>query len=110
MDNMTDQYSKANSPQLFNAISRRYDLLNSVLSLGMHTAWRQRLAGYLPPGKDLRVLDLATGTADVAITLAQSAPRVASVTGIDLAEEMLAIGRDKVERAGMSPRVRLERA
>jgi demethylmenaquinone methyltransferase/2-methoxy-6-polyprenyl-1,4-benzoquinol methylase len=107
---MTKQFLKSNSPRLFNAISLRYDLLNSVLSFGQHIRWRRCLARFLPPGKNLKVLDLATGTADVAITLVRFSAAVSEVIGIDLAENMLAIGREKVERAGLSGRIRLERA
>ncbi|NTV28521.1 MAG: bifunctional demethylmenaquinone methyltransferase/2-methoxy-6-polyprenyl-1,4-benzoquinol methylase UbiE [Candidatus Omnitrophica bacterium] len=101
---------KSDSPRLFNAIAKRYDLLNYILSFGMDIGWRRRLGTLLPAGKGLRVLDIATGTADVAIALARFQDNVGEVTGVDLAEEMLSLGRVKVERYELSGRIRLKKA
>src|SRR3989338_10733467 len=90
---------KAESWKMFDTISPRYDFLNRVLSLGQDIRWRRQLSLYLPPGEGLIVLDLATGTADVAMILAQSYPRVRTVHGVDMAEKMLAIASRKVEAA-----------
>jgi demethylmenaquinone methyltransferase/2-methoxy-6-polyprenyl-1,4-benzoquinol methylase len=81
---------------MFDGIARRYDLLNRLISLGMDRGWRRRLVaalGPLAPGE--RVLDVATGTADVALTVAARHPGV-SVVGIDPSEGMLAVGRSKL--------------
>ncbi|MBI4308932.1 MAG: class I SAM-dependent methyltransferase, partial [Candidatus Omnitrophica bacterium] len=86
---------KSESPRMFNAIAGRYDLLNSLLSLGRHARWRQRLKEFLPPGGKLSVLDLATGTADVLITLVKNNPNIDRAIGIDLSEGMLEIGKSK---------------
>lgn len=99
---------KARSWEMFNAISPRYDVLNSVLSLGQHIRWRRWLARYLPGGESLTLLDLATGTADVLITLAEEEPRITRGYGLDLAEKMLAIGRDKIRRRGLDGRLVLQ--
>ena len=107
---MADQPDKSTSPKMFNAIAKRYDILNYVLSFGMDRGWRRQLARYLPSGEDLRVLDLATGTADVAIALVKSGRDIQDVVGIDLADEMLAVGRAKVERAGLSNKICLQKA
>ncbi len=95
--------------KMFDAISPRYDLLNRILSLGQDIRWRRQLPLYLPPGKDLIVLDLATGTADLAITLAQSDPRVRTVHGVDMAEKMLAIASRKVGAARLKDRTILQK-
>jgi demethylmenaquinone methyltransferase/2-methoxy-6-polyprenyl-1,4-benzoquinol methylase len=85
--------------QMFNDISRRYDFLNHFLSFGIDRRWRARVrreirdfAGTRLP--ELRILDVATGTGDLAIALARLKP--ASVTGIDIAGAMLGLGREKV--------------
>ncbi len=94
------------STEIFNAIAPRYDRTNYVLSFGMDIGWRRKILSFLPSRQDLRVLDLATGTADVAITLARD-PRVAEVTGVDLSEGMLLIGQRKVENASLVSKVKL---
>ena len=80
---------------MFDRIAPRYDFLNRVLSLGLDVRWRKRMRAMLPEGEDLEVLDVATGTADVAIELAKD-PRVTRVVGVDIAKEMLKAGEDKV--------------
>ena len=100
---------KAESWKMFDTISVRYDFLNRVLSLGQDIRWRRQLPRYLPPGENLTVLDLATGTADVAITLAQSDPRVRTVHGVDMAEKMLVIADRKVEAARLKDRIILQK-
>ena len=100
---------KSESWKMFDTISVRYDFLNRILSLGQDIRWRRQLPRYLPPGENLIVLDLATGTADLAITLAQSGPRVHTVHGVDMAEKMLAIGSRKVEAAQLKDRIILQK-
>jgi demethylmenaquinone methyltransferase/2-methoxy-6-polyprenyl-1,4-benzoquinol methylase len=94
--------------KLFRRLPRRYDLLAEVLSFGQNGRWRAELLGHLTSGQPTHVLDVATGTAGVAIAIARRTN--ASVTGVDVSEEMLAIGRRRVEAAGMSGRIRLETA
>jgi demethylmenaquinone methyltransferase / 2-methoxy-6-polyprenyl-1,4-benzoquinol methylase len=91
---------------MFDRIAARYDFLNRSLSLGQDLVWRRRMRRHLPPGPDLQVLDLATGTADQLIALAADR-RVTRGTGLDLAEQMLAIGRVKIERRGLAGRLQL---
>jgi demethylmenaquinone methyltransferase/2-methoxy-6-polyprenyl-1,4-benzoquinol methylase len=94
------------STEIFNAIAPRYDMTNRILSLGMDTGWRRKILEHLPTGRDLRVLDLATGTGAVAMALARD-ERVAEVVGVDLAESMLCIGRAKVARELLGSKVNL---
>ncbi len=88
--------SKSNSWRMFDEISPKYDFLNRFLSFGLDTLWRRRLAAFLPARAGLKVLDLATGTADVLLALFKNNPNVQAGFGIDLAERMLDIGRQKV--------------
>lgn len=80
---------------MFNAIAKRYDRANRCLSLGIDARWRKSLAKYLPEKENMRLLDIATGTCDQLIALMQTG-KVSCGVGIDLAEEMLAIGKQKI--------------
>lgn len=94
------------SGAFFDAIAKRYDLLNRILSLGIDKGWRRATVRTLQLGAGMRVLDLATGTADLAIEAARSHPEV-DVVGVDPSREMLAIGREKVHRSALATRLTL---
>jgi len=92
--------------EMFDAVAPRYDLLNRVLSFGIDRYWRTRAVRLLADEQPARVLDVATGTADLAIKVERMLhPR--EVVGIDLSAEMLAYGREKLDRLGLSPRISL---
>jgi demethylmenaquinone methyltransferase/2-methoxy-6-polyprenyl-1,4-benzoquinol methylase len=95
---------------MFDGIAHRYDVANRVLSMGLDVGWRARLKGHLPErgreGRRLRVLDVATGTADLAIALAQD-HRVGEVVGVDVSAGMLSHGAAKVQKAGLAEQVSL---
>lgn len=97
------------STEFFDAIASRYDVTNYVLSFGMDIGWRRRMLFYLPEEGGVEVLDLATGTADVAIMFARH-PRVRRVTGIDVAEAMLGQALAKVLKAGLAHKIELTAA
>ncbi len=80
----------------FDQISNSYDPLNALLSFGIDTLWRKRLTQFLPKGEDIRLLDLATGTADQVIEIIKKAKQVKSALGIDLSQEMIRIGQKKI--------------
>jgi demethylmenaquinone methyltransferase / 2-methoxy-6-polyprenyl-1,4-benzoquinol methylase len=94
------------SGAMFDRIARRYDLCNRVLSLGMDRGWRRRAvrALLLPEGGRPRVLDVATGTGDLAIDIARACPG-AEVIGLDPSPGMLEIAARKVARRGLAERV-----
>ena len=94
---------------MFDAIAGRYDLLNTVLSLGLDRYWRRRAIASLALTGTERVLDVCAGTADVAIGTALAQPGSHRVVGVDFAAEMLAVGRAKIRTAGLSSRVQLVR-
>lgn len=94
------------SGQMFDAIADRYDLLNRIISLGIDQGWRRKTVAALKLTDKSRVLDLATGTADLALLIAREHPG-ARVVGVDPSEKMLAVGRAKVEQAGLGGRVEL---
>ena len=95
---------------MFDAIALRYDLLNHLLSAGIDRRWRKRAVGTLALTGAERVLDLCTGTGDLAIAAATALPGAARVVGIDFAGAMLGVGRGKLRGAGLERRVTLVRA
>ena len=90
---------------LFAGLPRRYDLLAEVLSFGQNRRWRRRLVSRIDAPATARALDVATGTAGVAIALARTRPVV--VVGLDQSAPMLTAGREAIERAALAPRLRL---
>ena len=92
--------------QMFDAVAPRYDLLNRVLSLGIDQYWRWRALRMLGSTSTHRLLDVATGTADVAI-MAERLLHPREIVGVDLSAEMLRYGRQKLDRLGLSSRIRL---
>ena len=91
---------------LFDGLPKRYDLLAEILSFGQNGRWRRRLVTQIAAEKPKTILDVATGTAGVAIALARRTG--GSVTGIDLTEAMLARGRERVSSAGLDDRISLQ--
>jgi len=95
---------------MFDAIALRYDLLNHLLSAGIDRRWRSRAVRALALKGGEQVLDLCTGTGDLAIAAATAAPGAARVVGIDFAGAMLGVGGGKLRSAGLERRVTLVRA
>lgn len=103
---MSLPYAKSDSYKIFDAIAGRYDVINTVLSGGLHRLWRKELRRKLPENTDQIILDLATGTADVAIELSKDS-RVAKIVGVDLSEGMIAVGRHKLKKIGLDHLIQL---
>jgi demethylmenaquinone methyltransferase / 2-methoxy-6-polyprenyl-1,4-benzoquinol methylase len=82
--------------KMFDRISPTYDKTNRIVSFGMDQKWRKKVAAFLPPYKNLKILDLATGTGDQALALIKSQASIQSITGIDLSSEMLEIAKQKI--------------
>lgn len=93
--------------RMFDRISPKYDLLNRLCSLGTDQAWRSKVIRAVGREPVDRLLDVATGTADLAIMTSRVAKHV---TGADISAGMLAHGRTKVEKAGLSDRIELVQA
>jgi demethylmenaquinone methyltransferase/2-methoxy-6-polyprenyl-1,4-benzoquinol methylase len=93
---------------MFDQIAGRYDLLNRLMSMGIDQSWRRKTvtAMELPP--NARVLDLATGTGDLALMIARRHPD-ARVVGSDPSKRMLEVGIEKVKRLGLTGRVELQK-
>ena len=95
--------------EMFDAIAGRYDLLNHLLSAGIDRRWRKQAIRSLALTGRERVLDLCTGTADLAIAAMRATPAAARVVGVDFAGVMLRVGREKLRRARLDDRVTLVR-
>ena len=96
--------------QMFDHIAPAYDILNHLFSFGRDFSWRRRLADSVVKNEKLRVLDLATGTGDVLITLLDRNPNIAEAIGLDKSEKMLALCRRKIARHKLADRIKLVRA
>jgi len=94
---------------MFDAIAHRYDLLNHLLSGGIDRSWRRRAIRSLALTGRERVLDLCTGTADLAIAALSARPSAARVVGVDFAPAMLRVGSDKIRRRELNRQIALVR-
>lgn len=94
--------AKPDMGRLFDRIAGTYDSINHLLSLGIDRKWRRKAVKGMGKGGD--VLDVAIGTADLTLELLHQG-KASKVTGIDLSENMMAIGREKVSRAGLGGKV-----
>ena len=96
--------------EVFATVAERYDLMNDLMSGGLHRLWKNDLIGWLnPPRNDrsFRLLDVAGGTGDVAIRYARASGPNATAVLCDISQEMLSVGRRKVREAGLDQRVTL---
>ena len=92
--------------RMFARISKRYDLMNTVMTGGRHYAWRHLATNLAVDGLEGPALDVATGTGDFAIDLARK-PSVSHVTAVDYTPEMMAIAAEKAKRKGLAHRISL---
>lgn len=93
---------------MFDNIAHSYDLLNHSLSWGIDRKWRRKAIDSLRPYRQEHILDIATGTGDFAVLSAQRLnPR--SITGVDISEGMMQVGREKVRRKSLEHIIRFQR-
>ena len=81
--------------QMFDGISTNYDFLNRMISLGIDIRWRKRVVKLLIDKKPETILDIATGTGDLAIALVET--KAAKIVGLDISPGMLSVGKEKVK-------------
>lgn len=93
--------------RMFDAIAGKYDLLNHTLSFGFDKGWRRKGIAFLRPFSPAHILDIATGTGDLAIALYQ-ALQAEKIIGADISEGMMQVGRGKVEKAGLQDHIFFE--
>jgi demethylmenaquinone methyltransferase/2-methoxy-6-polyprenyl-1,4-benzoquinol methylase len=94
--------------QMFDNISPKYDLLNHLLSMGIDVSWRKRVVRLLSKEKPESILDIATGTADLAIMMTKTGAK--KITGTDISAGMLSVGQQKIERRGLTGQITLQQA
>ena len=93
--------------QMFGAIAPRYDFLNHLLSLGIDKRWRKAAVRLIKATENGRVLDVATGTGDLALEIARATPDSVRITGADFSPEMVRLGEEKVAVSPFSKRIDL---
>jgi demethylmenaquinone methyltransferase/2-methoxy-6-polyprenyl-1,4-benzoquinol methylase len=90
---------------VFHSVARRYDLMNDLMSAGLHRAWKDALVTAVNPPKsdrDFRLLDVAGGTGDIAFRVIESGGAGTYATVLDINAEMLSVGRERAEKNGLS--------
>lgn len=102
----TPKTKKEEVQQMFDNIAPSYDNINHILSLSIDKLWRRRVVKIVKRLKPQRVMDLATGTGDLAIKMAKRMPKT-SIMGVDLSENMLAVAAEKVKRLGLDDHIAL---
>ncbi|MFA7404283.1 MAG: bifunctional demethylmenaquinone methyltransferase/2-methoxy-6-polyprenyl-1,4-benzoquinol methylase UbiE [Pelobacteraceae bacterium] len=94
--------------QMFGAIAPRYDFLNRLLSFGIDRRWRTKAVRLLKYSEGSRILDVATGTGDVALEIALRTPESVKITGADFCKEMVDLGAEKVAASPYADRIDLK--
>ena len=101
-----ERNKKEQVSEMFDEIAGRYDFMNRFLSLGIDKIWRKKTIKELATDQPQHILDVATGTGDMAITAARLL-KPAKITGIDISEKMLEIGRKKIDSEGLTAKIEL---
>jgi len=92
---------------VFHKVAKRYDLMNDLMSAGLHRVWKDAMVAWLNPPKRAgwRVLDVAGGTGDIAFRILDASQHQAHATVLDINGSMLAVGRDRAEKKGIAEQV-----
>ena len=92
---------------VFHKVAKRYDIMNDVMSAGLHRVWKDAMIAALNPRKeaDYRILDVAGGTGDIAFRAIEASYRKAHATVLDINGSMLAVGAERAEKKGLSERL-----
>lgn len=101
----SDLTKKQQVEQMFDNISGKYDLLNRILSMGIDVSWRKKVVKSVKKENPKTILDIATGTGDLAIAMAKATD--AKITGFDLSAGMLEVGRKKVKEQNLENRIEM---
>lgn len=89
---------------VFHKVARRYDIMNDVMSMGMHRAWKDAMVAALNPRKEpgYKVLDVAGGTGDIAFRIVEASNRMAHATVLDINGSMLGVGAERADKKRLS--------
>jgi demethylmenaquinone methyltransferase/2-methoxy-6-polyprenyl-1,4-benzoquinol methylase len=96
--------------EVFASVAERYDLMNDLMSGGLHRLWKRDMVAWLDPPRSAQpfhVLDVAGGTGDIAMRIVRTGGSGTRVTLLDISPEMVAVGRRRVAEAGLSERIEL---
>ncbi len=111
MDNQVTPYKnsslgkKQQVAQMFDTISKEYDGLNRVISLGIDVSWRKKVVQLVGENHPKQILDIATGTGDLALMMTALNPD--KIIGLDISEGMLAVGKQKINKANLSDQIEM---
>lgn len=101
----TDSSKKQQVEDMFDNIAEKYDFLNRTLSMNIDVSWRKKLVKWLSADQPKTILDVATGTGDLAIALQRGTG--ADIVGLDLSQQMLNVGIDKVKRLQLDGKIKM---
>src|SRR5690554_517633 len=102
----TQSDKKGEVAQMFNNISARYDFLNILLSMGIDRIWRRKLAKEIKQHQPINILDVATGTGDLAVALVRT--KAKKIVGVDISEGMLEVGKKKIAQLNLEKTIELQ--
>lgn len=98
--------SKTKIQKMFDTISNEYDMLNNIITFGQHKKWKSKVHKLAESQNPKLILDVATGTADIAILLSQI--KNCKIIGIDISKKMLSFGQKKIEQLYLNDKIKLE--
>ena len=101
----SDLGKKEQVAKMFDAISKNYDGLNRVISLGIDIKWRKKVVKIVGKNNPKQILDIATGTGDLALMMAELHPD--KIIGLDISEGMLAVGKEKIANVNLSEKIEM---
>ena len=100
--NTVDEAEKeAKVAEVFHSVAQKYDIMNDVMSAGLHRVWKLFTINRIAPRPGMKILDLASGTADLAIAFAKKVGASGEVWATDINESMLRVGRDRLIDKGL---------
>ncbi|MGG7518947.1 bifunctional demethylmenaquinone methyltransferase/2-methoxy-6-polyprenyl-1,4-benzoquinol methylase UbiE [Allorhizobium undicola] len=90
--------------EVFHKVAKRYDIMNDVMSAGLHRLWKDAMVAALHPRRDpnYKVLDVAGGTGDIAFRIIEASRRLAHATVLDINGSMLSVGEERAKKRGLS--------
>jgi len=101
----SDLGKKEQVAKMFDAISKNYDGLNRIISIGIDVKWRKKVVKIVGKNKPKQILDIATGTGDLALMMAELSPD--KIIGLDISEGMLAVGKEKIAKVNLSEKIEM---
>ncbi|TCT42072.1 bifunctional demethylmenaquinone methyltransferase/2-methoxy-6-polyprenyl-1,4-benzoquinol methylase UbiE [Martelella mediterranea] len=89
---------------VFHKVAKRYDMMNDLMSAGLHRAWKDAMISALnpPPDPEYRILDVAGGTGDIAFRIVEASRKMAKATVLDINGSMLSVGEDRAKKKGLA--------